>query len=102
MRTARAAAAKSYDFNGDGHRDLAIGAQSTTVGSATGIPGYGTALSGWPPRSIPMRRRTSAAVAASLPAAGLTPLVLGAPASAAVAKHYDDFNGDGSPDLHPS
>ncbi|MFI6486861.1 hypothetical protein [Streptomyces sp. NPDC050564] len=41
MRTARAAAAKSYDFNGDGHRDLAIGAQSTTVGSATGTPGSG-------------------------------------------------------------
>ncbi|MFC7263051.1 FG-GAP and VCBS repeat-containing protein [Streptomyces lutosisoli] len=46
-----------------------------------------------------MRRRTSAALAASLLAAGLTPLVLSAPASAAVAKHYDDFNGDGYRDL---
>ncbi|WP_406331612.1 FG-GAP and VCBS repeat-containing protein [Streptomyces sp. NBC_00203] len=46
-----------------------------------------------------MRRRTSAALAASLLAAGLTPLVLTTPASAAVAKHYDDFNGDGYRDL---
>ncbi|WP_330306039.1 MULTISPECIES: FG-GAP and VCBS repeat-containing protein [unclassified Streptomyces] len=46
-----------------------------------------------------MRRRTSAALAASLLAAGLTPLVLSAPASAAVAKHYDDFNGDGYRDV---
>ncbi|WP_406475400.1 FG-GAP and VCBS repeat-containing protein [Streptomyces sp. NBC_01615] len=46
-----------------------------------------------------MRRRTSAALAASLLAASLTPLVLSAPASAAVAKHYDDFNGDGYRDL---
>ncbi|NUP20443.1 MAG: hypothetical protein HOZ81_31030 [Streptomyces sp.] len=46
-----------------------------------------------------MRRHTSAALAAALLTAGLTPLVLSAPASAAVAKHYDDFNGDGYRDL---
>ncbi|WP_369247978.1 FG-GAP-like repeat-containing protein [Streptomyces sp. R41] len=46
-----------------------------------------------------MRRRTSATLAASLLAAGLTPLALSAPASAAVAKHYDDFNGDGYRDV---
>ncbi|MFC7263049.1 FG-GAP-like repeat-containing protein [Streptomyces lutosisoli] len=41
-----------------------------------------------------MRIRTSAALAALL-AAGLTPLTLTAPASAAPAKYADDFNGDG-------
>ncbi|MEU1195892.1 FG-GAP and VCBS repeat-containing protein [Streptomyces sp. NPDC005813] len=46
-----------------------------------------------------MRRRTSAALAASLLAAGLAPLALSTPAGAAVAKHYDDFNGDGYRDL---
>ncbi|MEU9207857.1 FG-GAP and VCBS repeat-containing protein [Streptomyces sp. NPDC048415] len=46
-----------------------------------------------------MRRRTSAALAATLLATGLSPLVLTAPASAAVAKHYDDFNGDGYRDV---
>ncbi|MGW6909320.1 FG-GAP and VCBS repeat-containing protein [Streptomyces sp. NPDC054940] len=46
-----------------------------------------------------MRRHTSAALAAALLTAGLTPLVLSAPASAAVAKHYDDFNGDGYRDV---
>ncbi len=47
-----------------------------------------------------MRRNTSAALtAAVLLATGLTPLVLSAPASAAVAKHYDDFNGDGYRDV---
>lgn len=42
-----------------------------------------------------MRRSTAAALMAT----GLTPLFLAAPASAAVAKHYDDFNGDGYRDL---
>lgn len=46
-----------------------------------------------------MRRHTSAALAAALLTAGLTPLALSAPASAAVAKHYDDFNGDGYRDV---
>ncbi len=45
-----------------------------------------------------MRRRT-AVVAATLLAAGLSPLTLTAPASAAAAKHTDDFNGDGYRDL---
>ncbi|PWI11489.1 hypothetical protein DIZ27_05495 [Streptomyces sp. NWU339] len=45
-----------------------------------------------------MRRRT-AALAAVLLVSGLTPAVLATPASAAVAKHYDDFNGDGHRDL---
>ncbi|MFI1707970.1 FG-GAP repeat domain-containing protein [Streptomyces griseoruber] len=46
-----------------------------------------------------MRRTTPAALTAALLAAGLSPLVLSAPASAALAKHYDDFNGDGYRDL---
>ncbi|WP_328872741.1 FG-GAP and VCBS repeat-containing protein [Streptomyces sp. NBC_00287] len=46
-----------------------------------------------------MSRRTAAALAATLLATGVTPLLLSAPASAAVAKHYDDFNGDGYRDL---
>ncbi|MFD9085549.1 FG-GAP and VCBS repeat-containing protein [Streptomyces prasinus] len=46
-----------------------------------------------------MRRQTAAALAAALLAAGLTPVLLAAPASAAVAKHHDDFNGDGRRDL---
>ncbi|MGW3724353.1 FG-GAP and VCBS repeat-containing protein [Streptomyces sp. NPDC000851] len=46
-----------------------------------------------------MTRRTAAALAAALLATGVTPLFLTAPASAAVAKHYDDFNGDGHRDL---
>ncbi|MEV0223094.1 FG-GAP and VCBS repeat-containing protein [Streptomyces sp. NPDC050704] len=41
-----------------------------------------------------MRIRTSTALAALL-AAGLTPLTLTAPASAAAAKYADDYNGDG-------
>lgn len=45
-----------------------------------------------------MRTRTSLALTALL-AAGLTPLTLSAPASAAAAKHSDDFNGDGYRDL---
>ncbi|SOD84982.1 FG-GAP and VCBS repeat-containing protein [Streptomyces sp. Ag109_G2-15] len=45
------------------------------------------------------RKATPAALAAALLAAGLTPLVLAAPATAAVAKQYDDFNGDGHRDL---
>ncbi|MEU9055620.1 FG-GAP and VCBS repeat-containing protein [Streptomyces sp. NPDC048384] len=45
------------------------------------------------------RRTTPAAMAAALLTGGLTPLALSAPASAAVAKHYDDFNGDGYRDL---
>ncbi|CCK28642.1 mucin-2 [Streptomyces davaonensis JCM 4913] len=44
-------------------------------------------------------RRTAAALAATLLATGVTPLFLGSPASAAVAKHYDDFNGDGHRDV---
>ncbi|WP_405734072.1 VCBS repeat-containing protein [Streptomyces sp. NBC_00028] len=46
-----------------------------------------------------MRRSTASALTATLLATGLTPLFLAAPASAAVAKHYDDFNGDGYRDL---
>ncbi|MFF5496156.1 FG-GAP and VCBS repeat-containing protein [Streptomyces aquilus] len=46
-----------------------------------------------------MRRSTAAALTTTLLATGLTPLFLAAPASAAVAKHYDDFNGDGYRDL---
>ncbi|MFE9925531.1 FG-GAP and VCBS repeat-containing protein [Streptomyces sp. NPDC005774] len=46
-----------------------------------------------------MRRQTAAALAATLLASGLTPVLLATPASAAVAKHYDDFNGDGHRDL---
>ncbi len=46
-----------------------------------------------------MRRSTPAALTTALLAAGLAPLALSAPASAAVAKHYDDFNGDGYRDL---
>ncbi|MFJ3652717.1 FG-GAP and VCBS repeat-containing protein [Streptomyces nigra] len=46
-----------------------------------------------------MHRRTTAALAAVLLAGGLAPLTLSAPASAAVAKHYEDFNGDGYRDL---
>ncbi|MEU8678543.1 FG-GAP and VCBS repeat-containing protein [Streptomyces sp. NPDC048560] len=42
--------------------------------------------------------RTTVAIAAML-AAGLTPLTLTSTASAAAAKHYDDFNGDGYRDL---
>ncbi|MFJ9815779.1 FG-GAP and VCBS repeat-containing protein [Streptomyces sp. NPDC101151] len=45
------------------------------------------------------RKAAPAALAAALLAAGLTPLVLAAPATAAVAKQYDDFNGDGHRDL---
>jgi hypothetical protein len=46
-----------------------------------------------------MRRSTATALTTTLLATGLTPLFLAAPASAAVAKHYDDFNGDGYRDL---
>ncbi|MCL7428858.1 FG-GAP and VCBS repeat-containing protein [Streptomyces sp. YS415] len=46
-----------------------------------------------------MSRRTAAALAAALLATGVTPLFLTAPATAAVAKHYDDFNGDGHRDV---
>ncbi|AVH57487.1 MULTISPECIES: FG-GAP and VCBS repeat-containing protein [Streptomyces] len=47
-----------------------------------------------------MRRPTTAALAATLLASGLTPLLaIPTPASAAVAKHYDDFNGDGYRDI---
>ncbi|KKD07562.1 MULTISPECIES: FG-GAP-like repeat-containing protein [unclassified Streptomyces] len=46
-----------------------------------------------------MRTSTAAALTVTLVATGLTPLFLAAPASAAVAKHYDDFNGDGYRDL---
>ncbi|MFG3202165.1 FG-GAP and VCBS repeat-containing protein [Streptomyces sp. NPDC048192] len=46
-----------------------------------------------------MRTATSAALAATLLTAGLTPLALSTPAAAAVAKQYDDFNGDGHRDL---
>ncbi|MFE2275850.1 FG-GAP and VCBS repeat-containing protein [Streptomyces sp. NPDC059454] len=46
-----------------------------------------------------MRRHTATALAATLLATGLTPVLLTTPASAAVAKHYDDFNGDGHRDL---
>ncbi|OAH09627.1 FG-GAP and VCBS repeat-containing protein [Streptomyces jeddahensis] len=45
-----------------------------------------------------MRIRTTTTLAALL-AAGLTPLTLTTSASAATAKHYDDFNGDGRRDL---
>ncbi|BCL21871.1 FG-GAP and VCBS repeat-containing protein [Streptomyces tuirus] len=46
-----------------------------------------------------MRRSTSTALVAALLATGLTPVFLTGPAAAAVAKHYDDFNGDGRRDL---
>ncbi|KUN24110.1 hypothetical protein AQJ23_21215 [Streptomyces antibioticus] len=46
-----------------------------------------------------MRRSSAAALTTTLLATGLTSLFLAAPASAAVAKHYDDFNGDGYRDL---
>ncbi|WP_030319828.1 FG-GAP and VCBS repeat-containing protein [Streptomyces sp. NRRL B-3229] len=46
-----------------------------------------------------MRRNTAAALTATLLATGLTPLFLAAPASAAIARHYDDFNGDGYRDV---
>jgi hypothetical protein len=46
-----------------------------------------------------MRTPTSAALAAALLTAALTPLALGTPASAAPAKFADDFNGDGYRDL---
>lgn len=46
-----------------------------------------------------MRRQTAAALAATLLAAGLTPVLLAGPASAAPAKYADDFNGDGFRDL---
>ncbi|WP_217127214.1 FG-GAP and VCBS repeat-containing protein [Streptomyces sp. AC558_RSS880] len=46
-----------------------------------------------------MRRHTATALAATLLATGLTPVLLATSASAAVAKHYDDFNGDGRRDL---
>ncbi|MFP3992667.1 FG-GAP and VCBS repeat-containing protein, partial [Streptomyces sp. E11-3] len=46
-----------------------------------------------------MRVRACLTLTAALLAAGLTPLVAAAPASAALAKHHDDFNGDGYPDI---
>ncbi|MGW3985511.1 VCBS repeat-containing protein [Streptomyces sp. NPDC004830] len=46
-----------------------------------------------------MRRHTAAALAATLLAAGLTPVLLAGPASAAPAEYADDFNGDGFRDL---
>ena len=46
-----------------------------------------------------MTRRTAAALATALLATGVSPLLMTAPASAAVAKHYDDFNGDGHRDV---
>ncbi|MFF9806517.1 FG-GAP and VCBS repeat-containing protein [Streptomyces coeruleorubidus] len=46
-----------------------------------------------------MRRSTTTALVAALLATGVTPVFLTGPASAAVAKHYDDFNGDGRRDL---
>lgn len=45
-----------------------------------------------------MRRRTAALAAVPL-VSGPTPAVLTTPVSAAVAQHYDDFNGDGRRDL---
>lgn len=45
-----------------------------------------------------MRIRTTLTLTAVL-ATGVAPLALTAPASAAAAKHYDDFNGDGYRDL---
>ncbi|MYS91187.1 MULTISPECIES: FG-GAP and VCBS repeat-containing protein [Streptomyces] len=46
-----------------------------------------------------MRRPTTTALVAALLATGVTPVFLSGPASAAVARHYDDFNGDGRRDL---
>ncbi|MET9818816.1 FG-GAP and VCBS repeat-containing protein [Streptomyces sp. NPDC006355] len=46
-----------------------------------------------------MRRTTTTALAAALLATGISPVLLTAPAAAAVARHYDDFNGDGRRDL---
>lgn len=54
------------------------------------------------PRASRMRlpRLRAASVAAGVVLAACpAPLLLAAPASAAAAKHYDDFNGDGYPDL---
>ncbi|MER7563534.1 FG-GAP-like repeat-containing protein [Streptomyces sp. NPDC048523] len=49
-------------------------------------------------RSTPTSLSASTALAALL-VAGLTPLALTAPASAATARYHDDFNGDGYRDL---
>ncbi|MFI1187582.1 FG-GAP and VCBS repeat-containing protein [Streptomyces californicus] len=49
-------------------------------------------------RRLPRLRAASVAAGVVL-AACPAPLLLAAPASAAAAKHYDDFNGDGYPDL---
>ncbi|MFB8245328.1 FG-GAP-like repeat-containing protein [Streptomyces sp. NPDC055952] len=46
-----------------------------------------------------MRRQTAAALAATVLAAGLTPVLLAGPALAAPATYADDFNGDGYRDL---
>lgn len=46
-----------------------------------------------------MRPRASSLLATALLAATLTPVALGSPATAAPAKHVDDFNGDGHRDL---
>ena len=46
-----------------------------------------------------MRKRTTTTTLVALLAAGLTPLALTAPASAAPAKYADDFNGDGYRDI---
>jgi hypothetical protein len=46
-----------------------------------------------------MRRPTPAVLTTALLASAVTPLALSTPASAAVAKHYDDFNGDGYRDV---
>ncbi|GGW41727.1 FG-GAP and VCBS repeat-containing protein [Streptomyces caelestis] len=46
-----------------------------------------------------MRRSATTALVAALLATGVTPVFLTGPASAAVAGHYDDFNGDGRRDL---
>lgn len=45
------------------------------------------------------RLRAASVAAGVVLAACPAPLLLAAPASAAAAKHYDDFNGDGYPDL---
>jgi hypothetical protein len=40
-----------------------------------------------------MRRSTTTALVAALPATGVTPVLLTGPAAAAPAKHYDDWGG---------
>jgi hypothetical protein len=92
------------DFNGAAIGDPVIGSYDDGGGGAvTYLPSTGTkrptpVQETAPLRSNPTSLSTSTALAALL-VAGLTPLALTAPASAATAKYHDDFNGDGYRDL---